>query len=266
VSIAPAKAQTYSGKQKPEEGFVGKTIGDPVAAYTLLLAVITGLLCYATWRLYRTTVELAKDAKDTGDAQADKMERSIEAATKAAEAMQSIACSTEANSVQLIESLSLSRKAMRARISVIINRAAYQAENLNFDASPQVINRGATEARDVRWKMAAAILPLPLPDDFKYPLPADYSGGAAIGSQGDGIISAIVPYRVAPNEVEKIKSLNGSGLFVWGFVVYRDIFGKRHFTTFCHLMHWRQIAKKPLLRRTPKAPVGTYFGRHNRST
>jgi len=261
-----SQAQRTGTETNPDKGFWDSVVHDPVAAFTGLLFLATMALGIFTYRLWKATLELAKDARDNSTDQADKMERSIEQATRSAKAMEAMAVSNATNSAQIAESVSLSRKAMRTRISVLIGGATYQERDVKFEARPQIVNRGATEARDVRWKIDAAILPTPIPADFKFPLPKESFGGSVIGPQGEGTISAIVADRVPSNQVEAIKIGTPHGLVVWGFVAYRDIFGKRHLTTFCQLMYWKQVAKKRAFRSKPQAPFGYYLPMHNHSS
>ncbi|MEA3050803.1 MAG: hypothetical protein QOG84_2639 [Sphingomonadales bacterium] len=64
---------------------------DPLAFYSLILALSTTLLCIFTGALWWATYRLSKDAKESSEAQADKMERSIAEAGRSAEAMGKLA-------------------------------------------------------------------------------------------------------------------------------------------------------------------------------
>src|SRR4051812_12128318 len=59
---------------------------DPVAFATVLLVVVTAGLWISTFLLWRATVRLAREAKESADAQAERMERSIAAASQTANA------------------------------------------------------------------------------------------------------------------------------------------------------------------------------------
>jgi hypothetical protein len=251
-------------EQKSPESFGQRTFDDPVAAFTLWLAVATTGLWIFTAFLWRATVSLAADAKISGTEQAERMERSIDAATKAALAMESIAQSGATNSEQIIEGVRLNKRAMRAYIAVVIGEASYQDANTIFEARPSIINKGSTEARNVRWKIAADILPVPVPDDFKYPLPKGYLGGSVIGPQNDGLISAVIDRRVSDGEVAEIKRGGSRALTVWGYVIYKDIFGRTHRTTFSQQLRWIQSGKKRLFRQAPQIIRGYFLSKHNR--
>jgi len=257
--------QCVGSKNVPAASFIQRTFDDPVAAFTLWLALATTGLWIFTGFLWRATYNLAKDTKTAGTDQADKMERSIGEAGRAAQAMEALAKSNAASSAQIVESVNLTRRAMRASISVVVGDAVYQEKNVNFAAHPRIINKGSTEAVNVRWKIAAGILPNPIPQDFRFPLPDKYGGGSVIGPQNDGIISAVAPQRVLPAEVDAVRRIQGRALYVWGYVVYKDIFGRTHRTTFCQQLYWLQTKKKSFLRDANYIIRGQYLDRHNRA-
>lgn len=78
-------AHTGTTQQQPE-GFWQTTYNDPVAVFTLALAIATTGLWGFTAALWRATYQLSKDAKASGEAQADMMERSLAEARVSADA------------------------------------------------------------------------------------------------------------------------------------------------------------------------------------
>jgi hypothetical protein len=133
------------------------------------------------------------------------------------------------------------QRQLRAYISVTVGGALFQEgpKNLKFEARPQIINTGRTPAHHVRSIIRAAILPFPLPPDFEFPLPEEFSGGAVLGPQQTFILHGIVDDFVAEEEVEAIKpGTNGRALSAWGTVSYQDVFGTSHHTNFAQSLIW----------------------------
>ena len=266
--------QSAGTEQRPPEPSWETIIYDPIAVFTLLLVLGTFALGAFTYRLWRATITLAGDSKASGETQAEKMERSIGEAAKAATAMEGVAASMVINAEQIVQSVGISRDIanqqrifsqmqMRAYISVLIGDGLYQDQNLRFQAEPAILNSGHTPALNVRWRIAADILPVPIPADFKYPLPKEILGGSIVDPQQHGTLSAVVPDRVDDLEVEAIKHGVGKSLYVWGVIAYEDVFGRTRRRTFSQQMYWVPLG------RTPEGSVrgeirGKYLAKHNR--
>jgi hypothetical protein len=134
-------------------------------------------------------------------------------------------------------------KQTRAYITVLIGEATYQSkmDGLKFDVKPLVVNTGFSPARNVWHRLSVNILPVPLPDNFDFPLPDKRSRLGIIASQQRAYIMAAVPEYVPEIEVSDIKvGANGMGLYVWGVIDYEDISGNTHYTKFCHQVVWLQ--------------------------
>ncbi len=86
----------------------------------------------------------------------------------------------------------------------------------------------------------AAILPVPLPNDFDFPLPEDDTaqGDATVGAHLSYFMPITVGDSVPDAEVQMIKEGNGRGLYAWGVVTYEDIFGIKHATKFGMHFYW----------------------------
>src|SRR4051794_32325632 len=74
--------------QRPSEPVLYAGLPDPVAIATILLVFVTAGLWISTFLLWRATVKLARDAKESADIQAENMEQSIAEAAKASQAME----------------------------------------------------------------------------------------------------------------------------------------------------------------------------------
>jgi len=180
------------------------------------------------------------------------MQASIAQGSRAAAAMQSVAESMAINVAALKETVATNKEIaarqktlgelqLRSYISVIIGTAIYQdrANNLRFEAKPLLVNYGSTPARKVRHVTYAAILPVPLPKDFKFTYPEVESGGEnLIGPHQNRTLSRIVEDYVDDTEVERIKRGMGHALHTWGFVTYEDAFGVPRRSNFGQILIW----------------------------
>lgn len=193
---------------------------------------------------------------------------SINQATRAATAMEGVAASMEINAAKIVESVETSKQIaatqrahgemqMRAYVSVLLGGATYQDANNNFEARPVIRNTGMTEARNVKWRMYADVLPSPLPDSYKFKLPPRRKGSSLLVPHSpDMNLSYIMTYRVPDAEVEDIKRTRGHALYAWGLLAYEDVFGKRHRVTFCQQMRW--LLPDDIV-------TGYYVHRHNKA-
>lgn len=148
---------------------------------------------------------------------------------------------------------------LRAYLSVLVGSATYQetAKSLRFAVNPSLVNGGNTPARQVRYVANAAILPVPLPDNFKFPLAgAEKKRGGIVPAGHAFILSAVVPDFVAETEISHICQAQGRAVYTWGWVIYRDVFGKKHRTTFCQWVAWG----------TDGNVSGWYHPKHNRAS
>jgi hypothetical protein len=102
------------------------------------------------------------------------------------------------------------------------------------------VNTGNTPARKVSLRKAAAILPIPISEDFQFPLPeeeiADVGVVGAHQSSGMGeIVEDFIPWE----NVVDVKKGTSEALCVWGTITYEDIFGGKHYTKFGQILTWR---------------------------
>jgi hypothetical protein len=215
--------------------------------------------------------------QETRDQSSD-ISRSVSEAAKSAAAMESVAKSMAVNAEQVIESVKImgddaevqrtfGMMNMRAYIDVVIGGALYQTPNLRFQAEPFMKNTGNTPARKIGWRIAADILPVPLPADFSFPLPPKSSTGSnVLGSlQGGGMV-AVVPDRVADADVAAIKGGHPKALYVWGVITYEDMFRKKHTTEFAQQLYWERTGEVREDGTAPEIVKGFHLERHNRTT
>jgi hypothetical protein len=197
---------------------------------TLALAVIAFLqflvYAYQSWKLKQTV-------KAAGE-QSEAMERHIGEANRSANAMEEIASTIDRGNKDFA----------RAYLVVVIGGAIYQQrregqDDLFFEANPTLINSGSTPARRVGFKIAIDILPVPIPEDFTFPLPdTEVKDAGIVGPHQQTGLTATLNRFVPDDEVQNIKEGKERGLCVWGLVTYEDMYGKPHSTKFGQWLTW----------------------------
>jgi hypothetical protein len=194
------------------------------------------------------------------------MERSVAEAARAAEAMEGVAASMAVNAAQVVQSVSFQRRygqmQLRPYLTVLIGQGIYQDENHIFEIRARLLNTGHTPARDVRWRIALAVVPHDLPADFRFPLPNVAMGGNMIAPHQDYLLSAMLPYRVPDAEAVSLRDRTGDRtLVVYGYVSYRDALKRRYLCTFAQRVWWEKLADGSI----PANLRGIYMMEHNRS-
>jgi hypothetical protein len=180
-------------------------------------------------------LKLKETVKSAGE-QAKAMERHIQEAARSATAMENIANTIDVGNKAI----------MRAYLTVTIGKALYQQKregmsDLMFEARPILHNTGNTAALRLCIRIAADILPIPIPSDFGFPLPGDgeIKGNAGmVGAHQASEMPATVEKVFPDSEIVGIKEGDGRALCVWGTVTYEDIFGASHKTNFGQWLTW----------------------------
>ncbi|MEX1108438.1 MAG: hypothetical protein WEC00_05955 [Dongiaceae bacterium] len=228
--------QQATTKNKPENGILvfavcqGRYIDANKGTFTLIATIAIAAF---TGTLWRSTDKLWQASRD----QAGQMDRSIAESARSATAMELAVQNTVDNAAAFKR---LSKQQMRAYVSIVVGGALYQesAKNLPFVAMPQMLNTGHTPAHRVAFVANARILPVPISDDFDFPLPGNKVGGAVLGPQQTFKITVPTTEFCNDTEVEHIKAGNRRALCVWGKITYEDVFGDEHFTKFCQIITW----------------------------
>jgi hypothetical protein len=193
--------------------------------------------------------------------------------------MGSVAKSMATNVDQIVETVRINREIaarqktlgeaqLRAYVSVNVGGAFYQDSNFVFEANPILHNIGGTPAHRVRWRIAADVLPVPLPEDFGFPLPErpkKLGRSLLLAPQQTFELRAIVGRRIADEEVPKTKAGVDLSLYVWGIVTYRDIFRKQHRTTFAQQIFWRPAGPVGPDGCAPETIRGNFLPHHNKA-
>ncbi|WP_211455455.1 hypothetical protein [Collimonas antrihumi] len=199
------------------------------------LLLLTAALAVATFLLWKTTADLAKETRAGGEMQSEKMQASIDQATRSAAAMEDVARATRDNAALM---QSVMHKQMRAYVAVNIGSAAYQEneKGIKFAAHPVLENTGFTPARTVNFKVMAGVFEFPLPADFVFPdVPVFQIYDTSIAPRQTFVINGIVNDIFIDDEVKEIMKGDTKRLFVWGAVTYNDIYnGGPWQTNFCH--------------------------------
>jgi hypothetical protein len=229
-TIPPVKTQAEL-EQEARDRNAKATNDNRIVILTGILAFIgflqTLVFGYQAYKL-RQTVESSGE-------QAEAMERHIGEAARSATAMEKIATTIQTGN----------QAVMRAYLSVVVGTGIYQERrvgqgDLKFEGKPNLVNTGNTPARKVRIRSNAAVLPLPPPENFDYPLPAEptETASSSVGAHQTYILSCLVKDFVPDSEVAAIKEGAGKSLYIWGLVTYEDIFGETHKTKFGQWLTW----------------------------
>ncbi|MBO9545249.1 hypothetical protein [Caulobacter sp.] len=221
----------------------------------------------------RDAVQHAKWSKE----QLGLMDQTMQYTAESAHAMKDVARSMAANTKQIVESVEVSKSVaasqrifgktqLRAYVAVLIGDAIYQdGKGLRFEARPALMNTGHTPARNLRWRIRAAILPVPLPKDFRFPLGPHREGNALLPPGHTFSISAVIDGFVDESEIENIKKNHGKALYVWGCLSYQDLFKRTHRTTFAQQLWWRKAGKPEESGAIPEIIQGWYLSEHNKA-
>lgn len=188
-------AQHASTQNPPHEGFWERTTTDPVAAFTLVLAVATLGLWYFTWRMWRTTRNAVLDAA-----------RQHAVSNRAFVYLRNLA------TVAFCD-----LKEGRSELS-------------DWRITLEWKNSGNTPAKNGMVSLDWNITEGALPADFQY----SYSNPVQIIFVGPQAKISCGTIDVPNAELTKVAQ-GTQRIFIWGCIQYRDIFPKSraHHTKFC---------------------------------
>jgi hypothetical protein len=112
--------------------------------------------------------------------------------------------------------------------------------DVKFEARPNLINTGNTPARHVCTRIMAEILPIPIPEDFSFPLPdPEVRDAGAVAPRITYALAGTVKDFVLDRDVPAIKEGDGRALCIWALVTYDDMFGQTHKTKFGQWITWQ---------------------------
>lgn len=194
------EAKTEAPKDQPPKTFWQRTTDDPVAFFTLIITIFTGVSVFSNVMLWLVTGRTLAHGRETAQRQ-----------------------------LRAYVSVIIGGAVYQER-----------DKSIRFEGRPVILNTGQTPAHDLSYWANAAVLTLPIPPGFPFePRPGSgFNWFAVLGPQQTFIASAVVPDFVDDGEVESIKSGPDRGLCVWGRVIYRDAFGEIHQTEFSQVLWW----------------------------
>lgn len=190
-----------------------------IAIFTIILAVATVNLGYAT-----------QDLRDFAEQQAADMKESI-AASKAA------VVASEA-AIKLAENTA--KRQLRAYLGIVIPKDG-PTNGLLPPVTPEVRlgfkNAGQTPAHEVTHLSGGDIRPYPMPKDNNFTISPPETPNSPVTA----LPGVLDPYGIAvirsrpftPEEIAKIQDGKTARFYVWGTLVYRDVFGDLHKTNYC---------------------------------
>ena len=226
---------------------------------TFLLALITGVLAFYTFRLWRATKKMVDSADATAKRQSSEMQASIAEASRAATAMELL---VKGNAESVATLKDVTARQMRAYLVVDVNSGRYQERNKNirFEVKPSLNNAGQTPAHKMTYWATAKIMPYPLPDNFDFPTPKNAALRPMFLGPHQGVeLNAIVGDFIPDDEVVDVKAGMTRRVYIWGIVTYTDIFDTKHSTKFCHSLYWFGSGENERV-------SGSYAPHHNKAT
>jgi hypothetical protein len=236
--------------------------------FTFVLAVSTIGLWRSTRRLWRGAEAQARDFKQS-IAEAERAATAMEGVSKAmGENVKHVAATVATNKQIADRQKRLGELQLRAYVSVLIGGCRYQdrSANLRFDTSPVLLNTGHTAALNLKYRIAAAILPIPVPQRFRFPLPKEVEGSSLLAPQQNATITAVVSDFVDDQYVEQIKRADRFALYTWGLITYEDVFRRLHRVTFAQQLYWTPSGPITQNWDVPQTIRGWYLGRHNKTS
>jgi len=222
------------GKAAREEWLVALTgIG---AAATAILAVITGLLAKYTYKLWNATVQLGQDAKDAAQRQAGEMAQSLAISKQAADAAKASADAAVKSSMPVLFPF-ITEMSQLHPLDPISSPTTHDANIFlafdNYGKTPGAIRRVHAQlfltTRDELPDVDVGSLPI-------HPYAVMVPGNARGKDLITGALDLKQPVDLNPAELNQLLS-EATGNFrrfaLLGKVVYDDLFGSRHTSSFC---------------------------------
>lgn len=184
-------------------------------------------------------------------AQAEETKDALASGRQSARSMAQVAKTLQAQSALVAKTAETSKRIadaqqdhavmqMRAYLSVTVGAATFQerGRNMRFEARPQIINSGSTSARDLAFRIKAAILPYPPPENIQWDTPPISGEQGFIPPHQDRIMSATVSDFIEETMVHRTMMRDGLCLYVWGKVIYKDAFDNDRETNFGQSLYW----------------------------
>jgi hypothetical protein len=229
----------------------GENDGAIVALLTLALAAFTYRLWKSTdnlWRSAESQLSEFRRSLDHSEAVAERqsadMLASITEAARAAAAMESVAVSTAKNSTVVAamaeNQQEFGRRQMRAYLTVLYGAVVPQDNETKWRTEVRLIlvNTGHTPAHRVSYRAKTQVLPVPLPDDFDFPLPEGEPGSTSVIGPGQNIIMSSALDRLLTDAEIAGYTTGDKRVYMWGIAVFTDIFDVPQTVKFCQYVSW----------------------------
>lgn len=210
---------TADRKQKTDnDGNLVKLTG-VLAIVGFLQLIVFGVQAY----------QLQRTVNSSGE-QSAAMDRHIGEVARSASAMEKVVTTIEAGNKAILRAY---LTVTIGPISLFQERREPGQADLKFETRPNLNNTGNTPARNVTIRIAADILPIPIPDEFQFPLPeeGEIKNAGVVGAHQTTIVAGTVKDFVPDEEIGRIKEGRTKALCVWGLITYDDIFGMNHWTS-----------------------------------
>lgn len=199
---------------------------------TIITAIFTVVLALSTVLLWKET----KDLRNFAQQQSEDMKASIAEAARSATAMRDVADALMAQKQAVNANL-------RAYITLSLAGVVQQNKDTGYryEVRMNLQNAGNTPANRLGYILQTDLLPVPLPADFKIPTPnlapAD-SLTTTVGPHQNSLATAVAPRIYSDEEVDEMKHGSKKLLYVFGTVMYQDVFGESHYTKICQMIFW----------------------------
>jgi hypothetical protein len=189
--------------------------------------------------------ETVQKMDEVAAGQTSDMRASITEATRAATAMEQMSVSLARNTLIVAEMADSQRvfwqRQMRAYLSVNYGAVVPQDNSTGWRTEVRLIlvNTGHTPAHDVSYQAKAAVLPIPLPVGFEFPIP-DFppSSKSVIGPGQNMLISHAISDLLSEGEIAEYTTGNKTRVYMWGVVTFKDVFGQEQIVKFCQFVQW----------------------------
>jgi hypothetical protein len=233
-----------------------------------------------------TAADALDDTRAGATAQLDRFERQLdpavragESAAKSAVAMERVAEAMAVNADEIVKSVKISggiarrqrifgETQLRAYVAVLIGNARFQQREagIKFETQALMRNTGQTAARNIRWRIRCGVLPNPIPKDFRFPIPGHQEGSSLLPSGETFLMVAIMDDMVADELVFPAAAGVEHGFFVWGYVIYEDVFRRTRRTTFAHQVIFEPSGPMDQNWNYPPPAIrGVYLAKHNKA-
>ena len=140
------------------------------------------------------------------------------------------------------------KRQLRAYVSIDFDGWQGIPDKIPLGAKLSFTNHGSTPARYFKRFTAISILPYPLPDHFKFPESVEDSDQATTiftTIKSDAGWTKASRIYSSSEWTEITNTLSSKRAYVYGYVLYTDVFGFDHHTYFCAFVHPETIKRNP---------------------